>query len=630
MDFIKAIFNALAPHQPSSLEQEKAPSPIGHYEEVGEGENGKLFPYNGNFALPEASQRDPNELSRAAAFNSVINSTTDEDMAYTIELAYNRASKEHKEHGQLWYPTVKDVATKMAERFLPHDPLGPQRVIGLIAAYSPRVNWVQNLKKVDNFLNQYAQGIRGNELSVPGLENANKAARRVIEAPSFIQLKHSLGGGKKVNAFFRNILGERHENPDRQPVTIDTHALAIALGWPEATPNGLAPSTSLYNRVAKAYTMASQRLGVPVEELQAATWVARRDRLTKPETSAKEARAVESIYHQWLGNKHPFIGFSRQKYTSPLIAHARAFSKGFENWILDGEKDRFSVPYDPVVRREKLAELFMRGASTPLEEYILNSINERFVKSLSMNLPPKVVKGIAITQEEQDIFFETEMKPILFFKAANDFIASQEGQLVDQLPTNEDKAYLKNLLSSHYALISPEKHDVESMANNDREQLRLQDVANGNAHKAFIETLNEIDEKYGPNTITAIPVEGSFGHVPELSYLVEKVSPEAFNEFKDKLSNRLGYAIINRSMEPFSFDKEMTNVAKKFNQESLIIGKEGNHKYINIDYSDLAKHLIAGTGKRLKIFNKKPETDYTAVILPSGKKIYFSLDFSWG
>jgi hypothetical protein len=84
-------------------------------------------------------------------------------------------------------------------------------------------------------------------------------------------------GGPKVRAFFWNIYQPEADDA----VTIDRHAVAVALGRPLGDlERARALSTPRkYRTYAEAYQRAATGLGMPANTLQAITWVRWRNEL---------------------------------------------------------------------------------------------------------------------------------------------------------------------------------------------------------------------------------------------------------------------------------------------------------------------------------------------------------------
>jgi hypothetical protein len=655
MKLIKAIFNALNPGTPNLMEAGGKPlSNVKHLFKVEptpteihqvnrpnprlsenfvdiNGDEGDpqtvLVPVSEDFAIESDDLQKPGVSDAVNSLNGIIRGMPDEEMVYGIKQAYAMATKDKHvhEHGKMWYSTVRDVAHSMANRYLVDangnpDPLGPMKVAGLFAAFSPRVSWGHNIKKVEMFLKKYVAGKRGSELSAPGLENANKAARDIINATSYVGIKHRLGG-QKINAFFRNIMGERSKNPNRQPVTIDTHALAIAFGWKGLTPNGISISRQLYKRVANAYSQAAQELNIPVDELQAITWVARRNGLKAGSPSlSKEARTIESLYKKYVGENHPYIQLSQRHYTGPLFAHFEAFGKAIDaldDWVLESDS----------TRRAKLLYI-LNNPEYHLNRYFIGQIDKRMSETFQKSTIPNSIGGVTLSELDRQDLLE-KLKTFTFFKAITETTTDPtDSQLIDSVPEEsfDPQAYVQNLLSKQYALISPEKHDSQLYLDNDQPRLNQQDINNRNAHKEMILDLNKFAEKYGPDAFEVIPVEGSWGHIPENSYLVRKNQMNN-TDFLDLLNriNKRSYLITNNEMPREDFIQMNHYLAKKSKQDSVIFGK-GNDQIL-VEYGLEGKPKVT-TGAGFQIFTQKPDTDYTKINTPRGP-IYFTLNFDW-
>lgn len=160
----------------------------------------------------------------------------------------------------LWYETANAWIRALAKE---HN-YTVQQVAAIVAVTSPLVSWNLQHKIVPRFLAHRSA-------SKPGI-NANwEKAEAIRRGASIDSQLH----GTKVNAFYLNLLGIGG------PVTIDRHALRIALGLKprKYTANGRPtwddpPITDkLYDKITTAYKSAAKQAGVSAEALQAVCWV---------------------------------------------------------------------------------------------------------------------------------------------------------------------------------------------------------------------------------------------------------------------------------------------------------------------------------------------------------------------
>lgn len=142
-----------------------------------------------------------------------------------------------------------------------------ERAAGIIAALSPMSSWNNNMNKAAQL---YRQG--GNGAGCGMYRNVAKAER--IYAG-----EHPLDvlGGDKVRNFYATIV--EPDRDDHMPV-IDRHAFDIANGRIGTdSERGTLGRKGVYLTYAEAYREAAGVIGIPVQHLQAITWVEWRDRL---------------------------------------------------------------------------------------------------------------------------------------------------------------------------------------------------------------------------------------------------------------------------------------------------------------------------------------------------------------
>lgn len=172
---------------------------------------------------------------------------------------YAQATPVEMAEGSAWYPTAHTFAVGLAERYS----LTLQQSAGIVAALSPQVSWG---------LNQRLAVLLCATGTAPGLgKNVRKAATILNGQPSDETL-----GGPKVRSFYANIT-----HPLGSAVTVDRHAIALANDHPISAKPGRAPTLAEYHVTADAYRRAAKRVGRPVAEVQAVTWLVRR-RLRHP------------------------------------------------------------------------------------------------------------------------------------------------------------------------------------------------------------------------------------------------------------------------------------------------------------------------------------------------------------
>lgn len=170
-----------------------------------------------------------------------------------ITRVYRAATADQLVTGRTWY----DEARALALDLTPHD---IEVGAGVIAALSPLTSWTQNVRMATLAFHDRP--------ALRGLGNSLRSADRIIAG------EHPLTvlAGPKVNAFYRNILGD----PDA--VTVDRHAVDIALGRP-LTEDDRTPylTRASVRRIGDLYRRAADRVDDTPAHVQAVTWVAWRE-----------------------------------------------------------------------------------------------------------------------------------------------------------------------------------------------------------------------------------------------------------------------------------------------------------------------------------------------------------------
>lgn len=180
---------------------------------------------------------------------------------------YDGAPTWARESGADWYPRHAANCRAMARQyntdapFWTRDaweqsdrPMTARRVAGVIAALSPRIQWVRNLECAVDVL----------EHRVPRCLGRSAHAAAVIRDGA---RPLDVLGGPKTRAFYRNLTG------DLSAVTVDVHAAKAA---------GVDPDTlgrrGVYDDVAQCYRIAADHRGLAPAIFQAIVWCAWRGR----------------------------------------------------------------------------------------------------------------------------------------------------------------------------------------------------------------------------------------------------------------------------------------------------------------------------------------------------------------
>lgn len=181
-----------------------------------------------------------------------------EPSAANILALWHQTTPEQRREGEQWYAVANDLARELS-------PDDPRIAAGVIAATSPMTNWDRNV-----YLARLAfeQGHASRTIGAH-IRNANK----IMAGEDPLNVFHPKRA-PKVRAFYKIIAGLSTED-----VVIDRHAMRIAIGeWLDDVE--LARRyRGWYDRFVTEYKIAAAEIGIPAYKLQAATWVAYRDRL---------------------------------------------------------------------------------------------------------------------------------------------------------------------------------------------------------------------------------------------------------------------------------------------------------------------------------------------------------------
>ena len=180
---------------------------------------------------------------------------------------YHKANSKHKRNGRAWYQDAHRFARGLSRATGLEFP----RVVGVIAALSPRCAWSEN---VATALTLVRTGRLPKGTPVLPL-NVTKAREILAGKPPLEVLR-----GSKVLAFYDNILSPKTS----QHVTIDIHAARAAFNKPTLTK---AEESRVFRvqgniELQQAYKRTAKRLNLRPHKLQAIIWLAVRDSLRKP------------------------------------------------------------------------------------------------------------------------------------------------------------------------------------------------------------------------------------------------------------------------------------------------------------------------------------------------------------
>jgi hypothetical protein len=155
-----------------------------------------------------------------------------------------------------WYQEAHDWSKALG---LVHE-LQTSKVCGVVAALSPLKTWDQNLKIARDMVLTGDCGHMG---------AFKTKALNIIKSDGSDESIKTILSGNKITSFYVNIM-----HPDKTTeVTIDRHALSIALGRWITDEDYAGITDSQYNFFVECFTLAAKKVGVKPLLMQSATWV---------------------------------------------------------------------------------------------------------------------------------------------------------------------------------------------------------------------------------------------------------------------------------------------------------------------------------------------------------------------
>ena len=178
---------------------------------------------------------------------------------HNIVKAYKEASIDSYMEGLLWYRDAHRIAEQVSTL------LGTEDVrvgAGIISALSPQMDWGENIVEALKFASL------GYSIRQTSANNAK--AQRISEGED----PETVLGGAKVMAFYHAIL-----EPDGNGLpVVDSHAQAIYCGKPvsKRDKKRAFSNPKVMKRIQTSYKLASKKLGIHYNVVQAVTWIQHR------------------------------------------------------------------------------------------------------------------------------------------------------------------------------------------------------------------------------------------------------------------------------------------------------------------------------------------------------------------
>jgi len=162
-----------------------------------------------------------------------------------------------------WYQEAYDFAESLARTMgaynYQHKLKNVSKVCGVIAALSPMKRWENNKVIAEDLINTGTCG---------HTKTFVKKAQDVLASDGSDEAILDILNGNKISAFYLNI-----RYPDEAKVmTIDRHALSIALGRWVTDNQEMSMTKGQYEFFVQCYIMAAMQVGVSPLLMQSATW----------------------------------------------------------------------------------------------------------------------------------------------------------------------------------------------------------------------------------------------------------------------------------------------------------------------------------------------------------------------
>jgi hypothetical protein len=179
---------------------------------------------------------------------------------------YEASNAQEKQYGKHWYEAAHTFALGLAHKYS----LTLKQSAGIIAALSPQTSWARNMTMAEEMAQ--TGKTRGLGVSIQKAQDIRngKDPDDVVTA-------------NKTNSFYHNILDPKNDDH----VTIDRHAVALAIGPSSRYDIGSLDNVGHYQAFVDAYKEAAQQMGMRPHEMQSTTWLHYRDGLDR--TPSKDA-----------------------------------------------------------------------------------------------------------------------------------------------------------------------------------------------------------------------------------------------------------------------------------------------------------------------------------------------------
>jgi len=191
--------------------------------------------------------------------------------------------------GKIWYSNAYAKALYLSKCYA----ISLDTAAGVLSALSPAVSWTANQVDAENLIRAYVEGTDTDSVTVSTYGPNKRKALAILtehteatEERRFPDIKRFFKRDTKTRSFFLNIV----QPHGTIAVTVDRHAIAVALGTTSPDASKLSITAKRYRSISEAYQLANKALGYHVPcDLQAVVWLAYRSLHVAPHVYAAEA-----------------------------------------------------------------------------------------------------------------------------------------------------------------------------------------------------------------------------------------------------------------------------------------------------------------------------------------------------
>jgi hypothetical protein len=175
-------------------------------------------------------------------------------MVEQLNNLYLQASDSHIKHGMTWYWDAHHICKRIAK----HTRLPLYKVVGVMAALSPRNKWARNISDCAEICKTPKR--KRKHVKTCCYSAMKRKAIKVLDAESPEEV-YKILNGTKIQSFYSNILKPWKSDT----VTVDVWAMR-SVGLDKA------PNKTEYKQVSDAYKQVANKRGIKPHELQAIIW----------------------------------------------------------------------------------------------------------------------------------------------------------------------------------------------------------------------------------------------------------------------------------------------------------------------------------------------------------------------